>query len=282
MELLLIAAGAAAALTIGLIVLTRALSTSASNYQESFVSIARGNLADMFVFVDPKRLLLVNAAMLLVLPAALFVLTGNPVIAVATATLILVGPKLIYSHLRKKRNFKLARQLPDGLAALAGGLRAGLSLPQALGSLAQQQPKPLSQEFELILRKQRLGMPLDQALAELEQRVPGKEFSLFVTSVRIARELGGNLAESLERLADTLRRKLAMEDKIDALTSQGKIQGVVVGLLPLALMWVLAGLEPEAMRPLFTTPIGWAVLGVIAALELVGFLLIRKIVSIDV
>jgi tight adherence protein B len=282
MELLLVTVGIAISITIGVIVFSRALSASATNYQESFVSIARGSLADMFVFVDPGRLLAINGAAFVLLPIVVYLLTENPVFAVGVAVLVLFGPKLAYTRFRNKRNAKLARQLPDGLAALAGNLRAGLSLPQALGNLAQQQPKPLSQEFELITRKQRLGMPLDQALAELEQRVPGKEFALFVTSVRIARELGGNLSESLDRLADTIRRKLAMEDKIDALTSQGKIQGIIVGLLPLGLMWVLSSMEPEAMNPLFTTPIGWAVLGVIGLLELVGFLLIRKIVRIDV
>ena len=105
---------------------------------------------------------------------------------------------------------------------------------------------------------------------------------MFTTSMRIAREVGGNLTESLERLADTMRKKLAMEDKIDALTSQGKMQGMIVGCLPLFLMWVLSAMEPEAMAPLFNTMLGYAVLFVIFLLEFVGFILIRKIVRIDV
>jgi tight adherence protein B len=98
----------------------------------------------------------------------------------------------------------------------------------------------------------------------------------------IARELGGNLTESLERLADTMRKKLAMEGKIDALTAQGKLQGLVVGFLPLFLMLVLNEMEHDAMQPLFHTPLGYGALLVIALLELVGFVLIRKIVHIDV
>jgi tight adherence protein B len=184
--------------------------------------------------------------------------------------------------LRKKRQFKLVRQMPDGIASLSGALRAGLSLPQALATLAEQQPKPFCQEFELVVRKQRLGMPLDQALTELEARVPGTEMSMFVTAVRIAREMGGNLSESLERLADTLRRKLAMEDKILALTSQGKMQGWIVGLLPVFLALVLTFMEPEAMKPLFTTWVGYGVIAAVAVLEFIGALLIRKIVNIEV
>jgi tight adherence protein B len=224
----------------------------------------------------------VTLAAVVAIPSLVLMVTGNPVITVIVAVIVMAGPQGMLRVLRKRRLHKLARQMPDGLASLAGALRAGLSLPQALAGLAEQQPAPFCQEFELVVRKQRLGMPLDQALAELEARVPGNEVSMFVTAVRIARELGGNLSESLERLADTLRRKLTMEDKIVALTSQGKIQGWIVGLLPIFLAGVLLFMEPEAMKPLFTTTIGYFVLGAIAVLELIGFVVIRKIVSIEV
>jgi tight adherence protein B len=108
------------------------------------------------------------------------------------------------------------------------------------------------------------------------------DFVLFVTCVRVARDLGGNLAEAVERLAASLRRKLVMEDRIDALTAQGRLQGWIVGLLPVFLAGVLAWLEPDAMRRLYTTPIGWSVLAVLAVLLGAGALLIRKIVRIDI
>jgi tight adherence protein B len=94
--------------------------------------------------------------------------------------------------------------------------------------------------------------------------------------------VGGNLAEVLERLAQTLRSKAVMEGKIKALTAQGKLQGIVVGMLPIFMAVVLNYLEPEAMAPLFTTWYGWVVVGVISVLLIVGGIFIRKIVSIDV
>jgi tight adherence protein B len=100
--------------------------------------------------------------------------------------------------------------------------------------------------------------------------------------MRISREIGGNLTEALERLADTIRKKIAMEGKIKALTSQGKLQGIVVACLPLFVMWALSTIEPEAMAPLFHSWLGYGVLTVIGALELLGYVLIRKIVRIDV
>jgi tight adherence protein B len=280
--LTLLAIGIAVGTTLIAGILLRALYGTASGYRESLSTLARGNLADLFIFIDPRRLLLLTIGALLVLPSLIFVLSGNPLVAVAAAVLVVIGPQSAYRYLRARHQKNLARQMPDGIAALAGAIRAGMSLPQALASLAEQQPPPLSREFELLLRKQRLGMPLDQALTEFEQRVPGSDVALFVTAVRIAREMGGNLSESLERLAETLRRKLAMEDKIRALTSQGKIQGWIVGLLPLFLGAVLFMMEPESMQPLFTTRLGWLVVGVIVILEFLGFFMIRKIVRIEV
>jgi tight adherence protein B len=100
--------------------------------------------------------------------------------------------------------------------------------------------------------------------------------------MRVSRDTGGNLAETLEQLAQTLRTKITLEGKIRALTAQGKLQGVVVGLLPVGLMFVLSKMEPEAMAPLFHSWYGWVTLAVIAVLELIGLLIIRKIVNIDV
>ena len=105
---------------------------------------------------------------------------------------------------------------------------------------------------------------------------------LFSATLRVARELGGGLADALQRLAAGLRRRRAIEDKIDALTSQGRTQGVIVSLLPILLALVLLAIEPDATRPLFTTPAGLATLGIVVALQMLGWILIRRIVRIEV
>jgi tight adherence protein B len=260
----------------------RMIGIAADRYGRSVAQIAERGFADVFVFLGARELLRFSLLAVLVVPAALFALTRSAGIVLLAAVVVPLGPQLAWRWLDRRRRRRFVSQLPDAIAALAGSLRAGASLAQALAGLAERQPRPLSQELALVARKQRMGMPLDRALAELVERMPGAELALFVACVRIARELGGNLAESLERLAATLRRKSAIEGKLRALTSQGKIQGVVVGLLPVFLVWVLTLLEPQAMRPLFTTPLGWGVLAVIALLEGAGFLLIRRIVRIEV
>jgi tight adherence protein B len=275
-----VAGSLALTLLIGLVL--DAVRRSARRYGASVFAIADEGLADLFVFVDPRRLLIASIVLVVTLPAVVILAGGGLAAAALAAALGLVGPRWVHGRLRRRRERQLTQQLPDSLEALAGALRAGLSLSQAIGSLAEQQPAPMRHEFALLIRKQRLGMSIDQALEELSARTPRQEFVLAVTAIRIARDVGGNLAETLERLADTLRRKAAMEDRIDALTSQGRLQGWIVGGLPLLLLWVLQWLEPAAMQPLYTTPAGWAVLAALAGLLGSGALLIRRIVRIDV
>lgn len=255
---------------------------SAQTYRERVLDMTSAKLSDMFIFMETRELLKIGAIATVVLPLLLYILTGNPLVPVVAAIACLFGPRVVHARLRAKRRTMLIRQLPDTLDSLVGALRSGMSLQQALGLLAEQLPRPSNQEFGLVVRKLRLGVAMDDVLTELEQRIESQEYTMFTTCMRIAREVGGNLTESLERLADTMRKKLAMEGKIDALTSQGKLQGLIVGCLPLFLMWVLTEMEPEGMAPMFNTMIGYGTLLVIFLLEFVGFVLIRKIVRIDV
>ncbi|AMP00713.1 type II secretion system (T2SS), F family protein [Collimonas arenae] len=253
-----------------------------ARYRDSVLDSTSAQLSDLFIFMDGAKLQQISIVTTILFPLLAFVITRNMLVVVVTAAICLFGPTLAHKNLKKRRRKKLIHQLPDSLDSLVGALRSGMSVTQSMGLLAEQLPKPSNQEFALVVRKLRMGVGVDEVLTELEERVNSQEYTMFTTSMRIAREVGGNLTESLERLADTMRKKLAMEDKIQALTSQGKLQGLIVGSLPLFLMWVLNEMEPEAMAPLFNTWIGYGVLVVVFLLELVGFVLIRKIVLIDV
>ena len=165
---------------------------------------------------------------------------------------------------------------------MSGSLRAGASLQNALDIVVQESPAPLCQEFSLLLREQRLGLALEDSLRGMADRLNTEEIDLFVSAVSIAREVGGNLSETLERLAASLRTKAAMEGKIRALTSQGKMQGVIVGLLPVFLAGILYVMDPQAMMPLFTTLYGWGVMAAVFFMLILGGFFIRKIVTIDV
>ncbi len=184
--------------------------------------------------------------------------------------------------MRKKRLHQFEEQLPDALMMLAGGLRAGSSLNSAIQHLVMEAPNPMAQEFSLMLREQRLGVSLEQSLNNLARRIPTPTTVLVISAMRIATETGGSLAETLERTAHTIRCRLQIEGKINALTSQGKLQAWVVGLLPILLMLVLNQLEPEAMSLLWNSRLGWGTLAIIGFLECLGIYFIRKIIAIDV
>lgn len=240
------------------------------------------DLANLFVFVPASRLLLLSVS----LAGCMALLAGGlgwpaPAI-VAISVLSMAMPRLVVRWLRLRWRQKLAQQLPDALSAWAGLLRAGQSSQQALGQVAQRQAAPLGDELRLVLGQLRMGVPVEAAFAALRERGSVADLRLLSTLLATQRELGGNLAESLQRLADLLRGRLLMEARIASLTAQGRMQGVVVGVLPLLLLVVLYVMERDAMRVLHTTWQGWSALAAIAILEVLGFFLIRRIVKIEV
>lgn len=250
--------------------------------KQNLQATASTSLQEMFIFVDPTKLFYINVLAFVFIPGIVYLITENPVFALASAIAIVLAPKLLVAYMKKKRAKTFEEQLPDALLMVAGSLRAGAGLNVALESMVSETRPPISQEFELMLREQRLGVDLDTALQNMEKRMPIQDFIMVVAGMRISREVGGNLAETLEGIADTLRKKLTMEGKIQALTAQGRMQGIVMTCLPLFLMFILKHMEPEAMEPLFTTWYGWVTLAIVAVMEVVGYIFIRKIVNIDV
>ncbi|HAF54738.1 MAG TPA: pilus assembly protein [Thauera sp.] len=251
-------------------------------WRERFTRETDFHLRELFLFVDPARLYALNLALTLLGAGTVWLLTGSVVVALALAIALALSPSLVFRWLRVRRIEQLERQLPDALQMLAGTARAGLSLPAAIRQVSTELTPPLQQELLLVQHEQRLGVALDDALENLARRIPAQPVKLMVSAMRIANETGGSLAETLERTAGTLRSQHAMELKIRALTAQGKLQAWVVGLLPVFLLWVLARMEPEAMSLLWTTQLGWGVLGAVIVMELIGVLLIRRIVAIDI
>ncbi len=252
-----------------------------AGYKNTFTESASANMADMFLFIDATRLFYINLLAIFIVPVIVWV-TIDIATAIAVFILIAVLPQILYRSMRNKRMRKFEEQLPDGLMMLSGAMRAGASLNIALEGLVKEQPAPLSQEFELFMREQRIGVEFEKSLANMEKRLPIQDFAMLTSALRINREIGGNLAEILESLAETLRRKQQMEGKIDSLTAQGKLQGIVMTGLPVLLGVLLYFLEKESMEKLWTTTIGWVVLGIIIIMEFMGYVMIRKITSIDV
>lgn len=250
--------------------------------RDAFTEQAGVRLSEAFLFIDPSRLWIAAMVLAGIAASLTMVLTQLWILAAAAAIAGMILPGRWLNRLRLRRQQRFDVQLPDALLALAGGLRAGSSVQGAVGHVVSEADAPLGQELGLMLRQQRLGVSFEDALLNLQERLPTEATVLLVSSLRIASDTGGNLADALERIASTVRSRLHMEGRIRALTAQGRLQALVVGLLPALLLLVLHKLEPEAMAELWRTPMGWATLAILVMMETCGLWLIRRIVRIDV
>jgi tight adherence protein B len=253
-----------------------------SKRQERTASAAKSELEGMFIFTDANRIMVINVAVLILLPVVAWFVFGNLLLVGACVALAFVAPRYVVRYIALRRLQLFEKQLPDALMMLTGALRAGASLPIALESVANEGKPPVSQEFELLLREMRLGTDFGVALQNLERRVPLQDLAMVTAGMALAREVGANLAETLESIAATIRAKLQMEGKIRSLTAQGKMQGLVMSGLPIFLIVILRMMEPEAMAPLFSEWYGWCTLAVIMLAVGIGYHFISKITRIDV
>jgi tight adherence protein B len=192
------------------------------------------------------------------------------------------APKPLVDWIYRRRVKKFVVQMVDALSLMSNGLKSGLSVVQSLGVVTQEMPNPIQQEFNLILSQNKLGVSIEDAFNGLATRIKSDDVEMFVTSVNILKETGGNLAETFDTIITTIRDRIKVEQKIDALTSQGFIQGLFVMAIPPIMGVVFFETDPDYMRPMFTTTIGWLLVLVIFMLEAVGFFVIMKIIKIDV
>lgn len=197
--------------------------------------------------------------------------------------LAFVGSKVpvwIVDHLVEKRIKAYSLQMVDALTLLSNGIRAGLSVPQAIGMVVDEMPPPVSQEFNIILQQNRIGVPLEECFENLVKRLPTEDNNMFVSSVNILRETGGNLAEVFDTIVEVIRERVRLQQKIDTYTAQGKFQGMTIGAMPFLLGIVYFLSDPNSMIPLFTTPLGLVMLFLALAFDFAGFYVILKIVKI--
>ncbi|MFZ5471022.1 MAG: type II secretion system F family protein [Myxococcota bacterium] len=257
------------------------LSKAYEQYQERYVVKSMNDLSDMFLFIDPRQMLILNVASMCLLGILAYVLV-NPLVAVGMTIFGFFLPMLLVRHYRKRRIKKFNTQLVDALQAMANAFKAGLTFPQSIEHVAREAQPPLSQEFGLFVKEVKLGVPLEEALVNMARRVGSDDLELVVVSTNIARQLGGNMAEMFETISSTIRERFRLEGKIDALTSQGKLQGWVVAAMPLILGLVLNYMRPDLMQPMLDHIFGYVLVAVICVMEVMGVLIIRRIVNIDI
>ncbi|MGB3368947.1 MAG: type II secretion system F family protein [Acidaminobacteraceae bacterium] len=198
--------------------------------------------------------------------------------------LLVIGIKTPSIYLKRKikiRNKLFASQLGDSISIFSNSIKAGYSFLQAVGSVSREMPYPVSKEFGLLLKEMSFGIDSNLALQNMTKRIDSEDLELMITAILIQRETGGNLSEILDNISETIRERITIQGEVKTLTAQGKMSGIIVGVMPLVLGLILYFANKEYMMVLFTTTPGRIALGVAFVNEVIGVFLISKIIKID-
>ena len=168
----------------------------------------------------------------------------------------------------------------DALNLLGNGLKAGLSFNQGVRMVVDEMSPPISQEFKRVLDENNLGQPMEECLENLAKRVPIPENDMFVTSINILKDAGGNLPSIFETITNVIRERIRLQQKIDTYVAQGKVQSTIISLMPTAMLLVFAASDPGSISRVFTNPIGIAAILFAYILNIVGYFVIRKVIAI--
>jgi tight adherence protein B len=191
-------------------------------------------------------------------------------------------PIVVVRQLRRRRLKAFEAQLPDTLNLLAGSLRAGYSFLQGLEAVVKETSDPMARELRRVLAEARLGRPLEEALADVAVRMESRDFDWSVLAIRIQREVGGNLAELLQTVAETMVQRSRLRGEVKALTAEGRISGIIMGLLPVGLGLFMFTASPGYIQDLFSSMTGWVMVIGSAVMAGAGFAWIQKIIKIEV
>ncbi len=233
--------------------------------------------------LKPAEWLLLHGALVVVGGLiGLFLGGGNFVLMIVGLFVGYLLPKLWLRHKEKRRMKKFNQGLADTLQLMAGSLSAGLSLAQSVDTVVREGQEPISGEFKRVLVETRLGVPLEDAMDGVGERMSSKDFGWVVMAIRIQREVGGNLSELLNNVSATLRERDYLRRQVATMSAEGKLSGYILGALPPFMLLYLLAVRRDYVMPLFTTPMGWAILAFGAGLLGMGGFIMSRIVKVEV
>ena len=191
-------------------------------------------------------------------------------------------PPIVLDQLKKSRGRKINAQLMDSLILLSNSLRSGMDIVQGFELVSHDMQPPIADEFGLVIKNYQLGTPFEKALEGLDDRVESRMLSYTIKAIIIQRQVGGNLTVIFSRLVENIREESKLEEKLDAMTAQQKIQALVVGIMPVIMLGVMFMFRPDEMISFYTTPIGLFVLFGCFVWIMIGMALIQKLGEVKV
>ena len=206
---------------------------------------------------------------------------ASPATAVVASVLSGLSPYLYVRWKKGRRILLLESQLPDAIDLIARAVRAGHPLSEGLRMASEEAPEPLASEFRSTFEEQKFGLPFEEALMGLGDRVEVVDVRILITAILVQREVGGNLSEILEQIAETMRERFSLKRQVRVYTAQGRMSGYTLAALPIFVGVVVSLINPDYMQTLFREPLGQALLAGAALLQGIGFLWIRRIVDVQ-
>ena len=264
----------------------------AARYRERYLEEAKTELDDVLIQMPANRILDISIAVSVLGAVITLVITAirmdefawhwGILFAIVAGSILFPIPRILLKNLKKRRLHKFNLQLEDALGMMSSALKAGFSIHQALDEVANCDMHPVGIEFRLLTNELHLGVPLDQALENMNRRVESDDFELVVTAIITARQTGGELSGALERVAGLIRERVRISRKVHALTAMGRLQAIMIGAMPFLLLIGLNHIAPQMMQMFFNTAVGIIAIIAIVVLVICGFLAIRKITTIEV
>ncbi|OEF96194.1 type II secretion system F family protein [Desulfuribacillus alkaliarsenatis] len=214
--------------------------------------------------------------------ALFYLLTGQMVFAIIGLIGGYIAPSIWLKNRYKKRLYAFNEGLSDMINTIVGSLRAGFSFTQALKTVAEESHSPIKEEVDQLLKEMQYGISMENALASLKERMPSEDLELMIHAILIQKQVGGNLATVLDKIVETIRERNRIQQQIITLTAQGRLSGMVIGLLPIILGFTIYLIESEYIGTLFNHPIGVTMLFIGIISGIFGFVMIRKLTRIEV
>jgi len=230
----------------------------------------------------PGTFITISVGLAAALSASAFILSQSAVPTLLAGLAGLSFPLFYVRRLKKRRIRRFEEQFPEAIDLLGRSIRAGHALPTGLKVVAEESPEPMSTEFRQIFEEQKFGLPLEDSLLGLADRIDLVDVRIFVTAILIQREVGGNLAEILDKIAYTSRERFMLQRQIRVYTAQGRLTGYILAAMPILLGLAITALNPEYMAILFEEPTGKVLIAAAAVMQFLGFLTIRRIIDIEI
>ncbi|WP_303867474.1 type II secretion system F family protein [Acetobacterium wieringae] len=232
------------------------------------------------ILIRPSEFLLIWIGLAMIPSTLIFMMGGNIVFSIILLLFGLLVPPLYVNKKRAARVELFEQQLIDAISIMSSCLKAGLTFQQALVSISTEMPNPISEEFGRVVKELKLGSSIETSLTRLSDKIGSQNFMMIVSAILIQRQTGGNLSEILTNISGTIKERFKIKNEIKVLTATARTSGLVVGLMPLVIILVFLLFNPDYITIFFESNLGIAMVVIAIIMEVIGYLIIRRIVNI--